>query len=83
MDTPTKPAPVLDPVTGLAAAVEGLSATFWQASDDTRKMAKLLLIVQGQDQRLLDQLDTIIAQLQAERDKIAARLANEIAEAQS
>lgn len=77
---PTK-AHALDPVTGLAAAVEGLSATFWQASDDTRKMAKLLLIVQGQDQRLLDMLDTTIAQLQAERAKIAARLANEIASA--
>lgn len=71
----------LDPITGLAADLEGLSAQMWQASDRTRNLSKLLLLVQGQDERLLEMLDTAITYLQAERSKIAARLASEIKEA--
>jgi hypothetical protein len=68
-----------DPVYQLALEVDALSAQHWKMYSDSRDLGKLILIVQGQDQRLVDMLDTTIAHLQAERDKIAARMAGEAA----
>lgn len=73
----------LDPVTGLAAELDGLSAQLWTASDRTKTLVHLMLLVQGQDERLLEMIDTTITHLQAERAKIAGRLSSEIKEAQS
>ena len=82
MDTPTK-AHALDPVTGLAAELSSLSASLWTASDRTKNLVHLMLLVQGQDQLLIDMIDVAIVDLQDYRAKIAARLANEMKEAQS
>lgn len=70
----------IDPVTGLAAELDGLSAQLWTASDRTKNLVHLMLLVQGQDQLLLGMIDEAITHLQDYRTKIAARLASETAE---
>jgi hypothetical protein len=72
-----------DPVYQLALEVDALSAQHWKSYTETRDLSKLILYVQGQDQRLLDMLDTTIKHLQAERDKIAARMAGETGQTES